>query len=305
MRRLIVLGLGMMLLGGCGRNEKEVVVLYAAQDQEYVQPIVQKFTSETGVRVRVVYDSEAVKTVGLANRLLAERSHPQCDVFWNNEELRTRQLAAQGVFRETNGWTSFGSRSRRLVINTNLLALPNAPRGLLELTNSVWKGKVALSYPLFGSTATHFLALRQLWGEPGWQEWCKGLARNEPYLLDGNSLVVRHVAKGEAWIGLTDSDDVAAAQKEGSPVTALPITPEFLLLPNSVGITRNSPHAENAEKLFNFLQGNSVRVMLQEASALESAYDTALKVPVLEVNWSKLLEELKVGTARLEEIFLR
>src|SRR3954467_6864567 len=87
MRRLIVLGLGMMLLGGWGRNEKGGVVLYAAQDQEYVQPIVQKFTSETGGRVRVVYDSEGAKTVGLANRLLAERSHPQCDVFWNNEEL--------------------------------------------------------------------------------------------------------------------------------------------------------------------------------------------------------------------------
>jgi iron(III) transport system substrate-binding protein len=305
MTRLGVLGLSILLLAGCRRNEQGVVILYAAQDQEYVQPIVQKFTSETGVRVRVVYDSEAVKTVGLANRLLAERSHPQCDVFWNNEELRTRQLAAEGVFRETNGWTSFGARSRRLVINTNLLAVDKAPSGLLELTNSVWKGKVALSYPLFGSTATHFLALRQLWGEAGWQEWCKGLARNEPYLLDGNSLVVRHVVKGEAWIGLTDSDDVAAAQREGSPVTVLPLTAEFLLLPNSVGITRNSSHPENAEKLFNFLQGNSVREMLKQASALESAYDTGSKAPVLEVNWNKLLGELKVGTARLEEIFLR
>ena len=29
--------------------------------------------------------SEAVKTVGLANRLLAEMNHPQCDVWWSNE----------------------------------------------------------------------------------------------------------------------------------------------------------------------------------------------------------------------------
>src|SRR5256885_12959964 len=52
------------------------------------------------------YDSEAVKTVGLANRLLAERAHPQCDVFWSNEEMRTRQLAGQDVFCATNGWAA-------------------------------------------------------------------------------------------------------------------------------------------------------------------------------------------------------
>ena len=95
------------------------VVIYAAQDQVYAEPILREFEKETGIKVKAVYDSEAVKTVGLANRLLAERSHPQCDVFWGNEEMRTRQLAAQNIFRETNGWAAFGYRSRRIVINTN------------------------------------------------------------------------------------------------------------------------------------------------------------------------------------------
>ena len=79
-----------------------VVVIYASQDQVYAEPILKEFEKQTGIKARAVYDSEAVKTVGLANRLLAERSNPQCDVFWNNEELRTRQLAAQDIFRETN-----------------------------------------------------------------------------------------------------------------------------------------------------------------------------------------------------------
>jgi iron(III) transport system substrate-binding protein len=83
------------------------VVVYAAQDQVYAEPILREFEKETGIKVKAVYDSEAVKTVGLANRLLAERSLPQCDVFWGNEEMRTRQLAAQNVFRETNGWAAF------------------------------------------------------------------------------------------------------------------------------------------------------------------------------------------------------
>ena len=80
------------------------VIAYCAQDQAYAEPIFRDFEKETGIKVRPVYDSEAVKTVALASRLLAERNHPQCDVFWGNEEMRTRQLAARGVFRETNGW---------------------------------------------------------------------------------------------------------------------------------------------------------------------------------------------------------
>ena len=146
---------------------------------------------QTGIKVRAVFDSEAVKTVGIANRLLAERNHPQCDVFWGNEEMRTRQLAAAGVFRETNGVATFGYRSRRIVINTNLLAPASAPRSLLELTNQAWRGKVALAYPQFGTTSTHFHALRQLWGEAAWEAWCRGIAANQPFLVDGNSVVVR------------------------------------------------------------------------------------------------------------------
>src|ERR1035437_1917720 len=90
--------------------------------------------------VLAVYDNEAVKTVGLANRLMAERAHPRCGVFWSNEEMRTRQLAAQRAFRETNGWVAFGYRSRRMVINTNRLSLASAPRSLLELAKENSRG---------------------------------------------------------------------------------------------------------------------------------------------------------------------
>ena len=108
------------------------MVVYASQDQVYAEPILQDFTKQTRIRVRAVYDSEAVKTVGLANRLLAERPHPQCDLFWNNEESRARQLDARNALRETNDWAAMGYRSRRLVINTNLLKGMPAPRTLGE-----------------------------------------------------------------------------------------------------------------------------------------------------------------------------
>src|ERR1041384_7915842 len=82
------------------RPSANVVVVYASQDQVYAEPILKTFEKETGTRVRAVYDSEAVKTVAIANRLLAERKHPQCDVVWGNEELRTAGASAP----RANGW---------------------------------------------------------------------------------------------------------------------------------------------------------------------------------------------------------
>ena len=281
------------------------VVVYCAQDQVYAEPILSVFTRETGVRARAVYDHEAVKTVGLVNRLLAEKDYPQCDVFWGNEELRTRQLAARSVFRATNGWAAMGYRSRRVVINTNRLAVAQAPGSLSELTNAAWRGHVALAYPLFGSTATHFLALRQHWGPERWQAWCRALAANQPFLVDGNSVVAKFVARGEAWLGLTDSDDIAAEQREGAPVMALPLTDELLLIPNTVAVVRDAPHPAAAQRLFEFLQTPDAVARLVTVRALEGAVPGAEAAHTLRPDWDALLRDLEPGTARLREIFLR
>ncbi len=283
-----------------------VVIIYAAQDQIYSEPILREFRKETGIKVEAVYDSEAVKTVSLANRLLAERSHPQCDVFWGNEEMRTRQLAAQGVFRETNGWAAFGYRSRRIVVNTNFVAAGRMPAAtsLLELTNEIWRGKVALGFPQFGTTATHFHALKQMWGETAWLAWCRSLAANKPFIVDGNSVVVKQVARGEAWIGLTDSDDIFAGQREGLPIAALPLTEESLLIPNTVAVIHSAPHPTSAQKLFEYLQKREVAEKLVAVDALESATNRT-GATTIKPEWDALLRDLEKTTEQLNKIFLR
>jgi len=311
----ILAGVLLPVLSTAKRKIQRQVVVYCAQDQAFAEPLLKSFERQTGVKVLPVFDSEAVKTVGLANRLLAEREHPQADVFWGNEELRTRQLAAHGVFRETNAWVAFGYRSRRLVINTNLLpfSAPSSvlhppstpPASLLELTNARWRGKITLAYPLFGTTATHFLALRQAWGETNWLAWCRALAANQPFLEEGNSLVVKRVSRGEALVGLTDSDDIAAGQREGLPVAALPLTPEMLLVPNTVAVTRGGPHPESAQRFFDWLRRPEVVHQLVSAGALEGVSTSEVTSPTLQPDWPALLRDLEAGTAQTKEIFLR
>jgi iron(III) transport system substrate-binding protein len=297
-----------LILGPAASQSRAAVsvVIYTSQDEEYAEPIFQDFQKETGIRVLPVYDSEAVKTVGLVNRLLHEQSHPQCDVFWNNEEMRTRMLAAQGMFRETNGWALTGWRSRRIVVNTNLLPLAQAPRTFAEATNAAWRGKFALAYPMFGTTVTHFQALRQRWGDAAWQDWCRALEGNKPMLVDGNSVVVKLVGGGEAAFGFTDSDDIASGQSEGLPIVPLPLGDDSLLVHNTVGVLRGAPHPEAAERLYEYLQGKAVLDRLFQARAIESEEASASAgEPGLKVDWDALLRDLDPATGELKGIILR
>ena len=283
------------LLIGCKKQDNTVTV-YASQDQVYAEPILQDFTKSTGIRVRAIYDSEAVKTVGLVNRLIAEKNNPQCDVFWNNEELRTRQLEQRGIVEQ---WVGVGFRTRRIVINTNLVSL--APKSLVDLTNEIWRGKVALAYPLFGTTATHFLALRQAWGNEDWQRWCRALQANKPLLVDGNSVVVQMVARGEAALGLTDSDDIAAGQRQGLPIQSLPLEESSMKIRNTMVIIRGAPHPKEAQRLFEYLQSEAVLEQLIAAQALEGASSNELN----DIDWARLLAEIDDATAFLRQVFLR
>src|SRR3989442_13862960 len=72
---ILVVALIAICLPSLLRAQRRVVIVYSSQDQDFAEPIFQQFSRETHLKVRPVFGSEAVKTVGLANRLLAEKSH--------------------------------------------------------------------------------------------------------------------------------------------------------------------------------------------------------------------------------------
>ena len=236
-----------LLLVGCGSGG-DAVTVYTSQDQVYAEPILREFEQQTGIAVRAVYDSEAVKTVGLVNRLIAEKANPQCDLFWNNEEFRTHQLASMDVLDEGQSVETFGARTRQWVWNTNQLSRAALPKDLTSLTNTLWRGKVVIALPLFGSTATHFQVLRQQWGEKRWRDWCRALKANDVMTVDGNSVVVQLVGRGEVALGLTDSDDVRAGRKNGLPIAGQSLSQDGFSIRNSIGYIAGAPRPDLAKR---------------------------------------------------------
>src|SRR5688572_15211364 len=154
--------------------DREVVV-YAALDREFSEPVLDDFAEETGIRVLPKYDVESTKTVGLTAAIIAEAARPRCDLFWNNEILNTLRLAEKGLldvyrspaaeaypemYRSPSGtWHGFAGRARVLIVNTDLVGDSDRPKSIYDLADPKWKGKVGIARPVAGTTASHVACL--------------------------------------------------------------------------------------------------------------------------------------------------
>lgn len=296
--------IGLLLSAWLSAATNETVVLYCGQDQPVAEPILREFHRQTGIRVLPVWDTEAVKSVGLANRLAAERAHPRADVYWNNEAFRVQTLAREGVVTIVHP-EAVATRYRVLVINTNRIPLERAPRSLLQLTNSAWDRRLALAYPLFGSTSTHFLALRLAWGQPRFKEWCQALNANHPLLVDGNSSAAALVASGEVWMALTDSDDIRAVQRErAAPVVSAPPEDQPWPLHACVARVIGGPHPGPGERLARYLTSREVALALVRDGAFDRVED-ATAAEASRPDWERMATALEPTTRTLKEVFAR
>jgi iron(III) transport system substrate-binding protein len=292
---------------GCTKTDQKEVVIYTSLDQIFSEPILSDFEKNTGIKVKAVYDVEASKTVGLVNRLLAEKGHPRCDVFWNSEVGRTIFLKQKGLFtpytspsakdislqfKDKDGyWTGFAARARVLVYNINLLKESDLPKSIFELTKPQWKGKVAMGYPVFGTTATHMAALYATLGQEKTETFLKALKANEVVIVDGNSVVRDMVVEGQLPIGFTDTDDVNVAIQAGKPVKMLYPDrdgPGTLLIPNTVALINHAPHPEQGKKLIDYLLSREVESKLAFFESAQMPIRDGVKTPPHVPNFSSI-----------------
>jgi iron(III) transport system substrate-binding protein len=285
---MVVLGvasLAALPFFGC-RGSQSRVVLYCAQDQEFAEEILDAFKQHSGLPVVPKFDTEADKSVSLYVELVADKARPRCDVFWNNEILSTIRLQRQGLLEPYDSpsatpypanakaadhtWHAFAARARILLVNTKLVKEADRPRGLLELTDPRWKGKVAMARPQFGTTATQAACLFQVLGTDEAKRFYHGLKANDVQVAPGNKQVADWVSDGRVAVGLTDTDDALEAIKD-NPNVAM-IFPDrdglgTLFIPNTLAIIRGSPNPDGARKLVDYLLSAEVEAKLAEGGS--------------------------------------
>ncbi len=304
------------LLIGCGRSGTDTstngdaprVTLYTSVDDEFARMVVAQFEQDTGIRVDVLGDTEATKTTGLVTRLQSEKDNPTCDVWWSSEPMGTILLARDGVL-ESGGmqgtvsedwpmhlraedWTWVGTALRRRVIVYAPERVELAPTSMHELIDPAFKGRVGMARPQFGTTRIHMALLAAHWGIDGLDEWLTQLKSNDIRMYDGNATVVRAVAMGEIDVGMTDTDDVWAGQRNGwnvefaaipdgssdlLPTDRFKLHAEQIVIPNTVAIVKNAPNPDLAKQLAAYLSSATVERLLFESTSGNHPVNVALR----------------------------
>ena len=333
-RWVFVLLIVSLLASSCGGKSKKEVVIYTSLDQIFSEPILKQFENKTGVSVRAVYDTEASKTTGLVNRMMAESDNPQADVFWNSEVARTIILKKKHLlapyfspsavdipiqFKDKDGyWTGFAARARILIYNTELVDVRDVPKSIFELVNPKWKDQVALANPLFGTTATHVAALFIVLGDERAKAYLKALRDNGVVIVPGNSTSRDRVRDGELKIGFTDTDDANIAIREGKPVRVIYPDAEgvgTLLVPNTVALVKGAPHPEDAKRLIDYLLSKEVESTLSFSGSAQMPLRSNVKTPeyvpsfesirAMQVNYEEIADRIEDTGRFLEQLFVR
>lgn len=267
---------------GCSRQREQRVTLYSSVDDHVLREVVAAYEQAAGARVLVVADTEATKTTGLVQRLIAEKARPRADVWWSSEPFGTIRLARESILAPgapapplhpassrlagslsapDASWHAMSLRARVLAARRGAFDGAPPPTRLRDLARAGLR--VGMARAQFGTTRGHMTLLASLAGVETLERWLVAMRDAGLRLYNGNSSVVRAVAEGEIDIGLTDTDDVWAARRNNWPVDPFfesPDTPETppgenelpspgpMLIPCTVAIVAGGPAGTDAAR---------------------------------------------------------
>ena len=331
---VITISLMLPSITGCSKS-KETVVIYTSVDQIYSEKIFDEYEKQSGIKIKAVYDTEATKTVGLVNRLIAEKDNPQADVFWNGEIIQTILLKEEGVLEvanpenadelpegfvdKDNMWFGFGGRARVLIYNKTLISKEDCPKTMEEFLSSEHVKNSAIAYPIFGTTATHAAVLYAYWGEMEASKYYKDLSESGVMVLDGNGVVKDYVSEKKAYYGLTDTDDALLEIAKNSDLDILFFDQGAnemgnLVIPYTVATIKGGPNPDQAEKFIEFIISAQAEQMLTDDEWIQipvyeevegnQAVESA-NIKIMDADFNKAFEFLEKSKNDLTGFFIR
>jgi iron(III) transport system substrate-binding protein len=142
-------------------------------------------------------------------------------------------------------WTSIYTNYTVLGYNSRLVAKDSVPQSHADLLKPIWRGQVGLV-----STAYEWFAVMlQGMGEEKGLAFMRDLAKQQPQLRNGRTLLAQLVAAGEINSALAAySQNFENLKRDGAPAEWVALDPVYGNL-NPMGVSAKSPHP-NAGRLF-------------------------------------------------------
>lgn len=265
-------------------------MVYVGEDRIFAQPILHDFAKATGIAVQAVYESRDSRSARLVDRLIAERGHPQADVYWARDPVSAELLKERGIsqsytspgaegipdrFRDPDGhWTGFAARAWGILAN---LRLQEQPEGLASFTDPRHRGKAVVVNPLFGSTTVQLAALFNLWGDQRATAFLQAMKNNGVGVLPSDAECAALVASGKAAFALVASDSAVGCVRRNRQLgfvfpDQLQDDSGVLLVPDAAVVIQGARHIESARAL--------VDDLLSTETERRMAFDDCARIPL-------------------------
>ncbi|CAI8164708.1 MAG: Iron deficiency-induced protein A [Pseudidiomarina mangrovi] len=282
------------------------VNLYSARKEALIKPMLEQFTAQTGIEVRLLTGSGDA----LLARLQNEGANSPADLFLTVDAGNLHRAAQADVFQplgsptainavpdyllgDDNLWVGLSVRARPIFYAIDRVD-PSQLSGYADLAAAEWKGKVCIrsSDNIYNQSLTG--ALLEHWGEAATESWARGLVSNfaRPP-VGGDRDQISAVAAGMCDIAVANtyyygimqgSDD--AKEREAASKVAI-FWPDQAshgthINVSGIGLTRHAKNVDAARQLIEFL-------LSAEAQAWYAT--TNNEYPAVEgVNWSERLQ---------------
>lgn len=250
--------------------ESRTLTVYSGRSSSLVDPILQEFSTLTGVPVEIRYGN----TGAMAATLLEEGDKSPADVFFAQDPGGLGEVkpllsklsdaiynAAPEWARDPDGkWVGISGRARVIIYNTDALSPEDLPDSIWDFTDPKWKGRIGLP-PTNASFHVMVTAMRITWGEDRAREWLEGIMANEPNFYAKNTPTVAATADGEIDVGfvnhyylhrfLAEEGESFGARNYYTPANDA----GSLVMTAGAGILASTDAEVEAERLLTFLQG--------------------------------------------------
>ena len=219
----LVLSLLSLAAAGCGEDSTDdgtaagsgSVTVYSGRNEDLMASVLEDFTAETGIEVKVRYDESAI----LAALIAEEGDASPADVFLSQSPGAVGFLDQAGLLavladdtlnslptsvRDDDGrWIGISGRQRVMVYHPDRVSADELPLSIAELTDSSWQGRLGVA-PANGSFQDFVTAMRFELGDDATLAWLEGLNANDAVSYAKNSAIVEAVARGEVDAGLVN-----------------------------------------------------------------------------------------------------
>lgn len=219
--RFIMLMLVLMLTGivpVMAQSSNEVLTIYSGRNENLIAPLLDRFTEDTGIEVRVLYGD----TAGVANQIIAEGSASPADVYIAQDAGALGLLAKEGILaplpsdiieRVNNPsfvspdrlWVGLSGRARVLVYNPDMVESADIelPSSIVDLSNEEYRGLVGWA-PTNGSFQSNVTALRVMLGDDATRDWLEAMVDNDTVVFSNNTAIYQGIIDGEVAMGLSN-----------------------------------------------------------------------------------------------------